>query len=192
MLFPPDFSLARPEDCRQLAELECRLFSCDRISLRQFRYLSTKANGLVIKVEEETLCAYICAYMVLLQRVNTTNLRIYSIGVDPQTRGRGIARRLLACAETIALAQGCNQLTLEVNTLNLAAISLYRSTGFLPCGERDAYYEDGTPALLMRKHLRHLPHGGETEAVRRFLLGAYPVASSFATGEGELHTTPHS
>ncbi len=144
------YTYAQLQDCRRLAELEILLFTCDRISYRQFRYLLTKANALVIKKE---LGDVLAGYLVLLKRANSTGLRIYSLGVHPDARKRGIARQLLACAEMMAPDHGCDRLTLEVSIDNHPAIDLYRASGFCPCGIKVEYYEDGGTALVMRKRI---------------------------------------
>lgn len=57
-------------------------------------------------------------------------LNIHDLVVLPMYRGRGIARRLLQEAETIALGLGCCKLTLEVLEGNLIARTLYQSQGY--------------------------------------------------------------
>lgn len=57
-------------------------------------------------------------------------LNIHDIAVDPQYRGRGVGRALLAAAEQEARRRGCCKITLEVRADNAAAQHLYRSVGF--------------------------------------------------------------
>ena len=72
--------------------------------------------------------------------------------------GRGIAARLLAAIEAVALKRGAVAMRLEVRTDNDAAIALYRDHGFVPFGRHPAYYDDATDALRMEKALvAHLP-----------------------------------
>lgn len=52
--------------------------------------------------------------------------------VRPAFRGRGIARQLVVALEEEALADGRTVLRLETGTYLPAAISLYRSAGYLP------------------------------------------------------------
>lgn len=52
--------------------------------------------------------------------------------VRPAFRGRGIARQLIVALEEEALAAGRPLLRLETGTYLPAAISLYRSAGYLP------------------------------------------------------------
>ncbi len=56
---------------------------------------------------------------------------IQNIGVVPSARGRGIGRELIRRALLGFQAAGCRNVSLEVTVHNLAAISLYRSVGFV-------------------------------------------------------------
>jgi ribosomal protein S18 acetylase RimI-like enzyme len=61
---------------------------------------------------------------------------IRMLGVSPEFRGRGIARRLvIACIET-AQAAGKQRLTLETAPIMVAAQRLYTSMGFTPTPQR--------------------------------------------------------
>jgi len=57
-------------------------------------------------------------------------LNIHDIIVAKEYRGRGIAKRLLANAEEIALRLGCCKLTLEVLEGNTVAQAAYKACGF--------------------------------------------------------------
>ncbi|HJW72500.1 MAG TPA: GNAT family N-acetyltransferase [Geothrix sp.] len=75
------------------------------------------------------------------------------IAVDPARRGEGLGRRLLeACQEALA-AEGMDRLFLEVRPSNAAAIQLYRTCGWKPCGRRTGYYPDGEEAVLYQRGL---------------------------------------
>ena len=139
---------ATPYDLQRLTELEEQLFSSDRISRRQFRYLLTRANSIVVKAESvETLLGY----MVLLKRKNSRNLRIYSIGVATHARNQGMAGKLLNYVEEMARHHQRNRLILEVCIHNESAIRLYKNVGFIEYDRKTNYYEDGCTALLLHK-----------------------------------------
>jgi len=57
-------------------------------------------------------------------------LNIHDIAVEPDRRGAGIGRRLLAAAEALARERNCCKLTLEVLEGNHTAVGLYRAVGF--------------------------------------------------------------
>jgi ribosomal-protein-alanine N-acetyltransferase len=80
--------------------------------------------------------------------------QILDIAVDPELRGRGVARRLLEYAIMVALEKGAEVLALEVRASNAAAISLYERCGFVCTGVRVKYYEGRDDAVLMEKSLQ--------------------------------------
>lgn len=75
-------------------------------------------------------------------------LNIHDFAVLPAFRGHGLAQKMMAFVEQIALDKGCCKLTLEVLDGNLVAQALYRKVGF-------AAYElgDGGIALFWQKKL---------------------------------------
>ena len=135
-------------DLHRLIELEGQLFSSDRISNRQFKYLLAKANSIFVKAEH---LDHILGYMVLLKRKNSRGLRIYSVGVSESARKQGVGRRLLTYAEHLTTLHCCTRLTLEVCEHNAAAIQLYSNFGFSVFGQKVNYYQDGCTALLLKK-----------------------------------------
>lgn len=65
---------------------------------------------------------------------------ILQIAVDPERQGEGLARTLLDTAIVYLKVKGVNLLMLEVRESNMAAVSLYRSYGFIEDGLRKGYY----------------------------------------------------
>jgi ribosomal protein S18 acetylase RimI-like enzyme len=57
-------------------------------------------------------------------------INIHDIAVDPEFRGRGIGRALLAAVQENARASGCCKVTLEVRSDNHRAMAAYRRAGF--------------------------------------------------------------
>ncbi len=137
-------------DLHLLTELEVQLFSSDIISHRQFKYLITKANSIVVKAESDEIFS---GYMVLLKRRNSSGLRIYSLGVAEYARNQGVAQKFLSYAEQEAQRNHCNRLTLEVAVNNESAVRLYRKAGYIEYGQKENYYEDGCTALVFHKKI---------------------------------------
>ncbi|WP_223858068.1 GNAT family N-acetyltransferase/peptidase C39 family protein [Salinimonas profundi] len=138
-------------DIDALWQLEQRCFTSDRLSKRRMRfYMSAphaefvlaRANGLVV------------GYALLLCRRGTLLTRLYSIAVDPEARGLGIAAQLIDELERRALLRGKPFMRLEVAVNNRAAIALYEKLGFHQFGIYNHYYEDESDALRMQKALR--------------------------------------
>ncbi|MCW8998502.1 MAG: GNAT family N-acetyltransferase, partial [Kangiellaceae bacterium] len=57
-------------------------------------------------------------------------LNIHDVTVNPEFRGKGIARKLLQAAQDIAIDKGCCKLTLEVLEGNQVAKQAYLNFGF--------------------------------------------------------------
>ena len=100
-------------------------------------------------VEQERMIAYVS----LLFHAGTRYLRIYSIAVHPDCRGRKLGQLLME--RTIETAFDCRavKITLEVKESNTPAIKLYMKNGFIPVGVKPNYYHDGSDAIYMQRHM---------------------------------------
>ncbi|MFI9627040.1 GNAT family N-acetyltransferase [Streptomyces sp. NPDC052042] len=73
--------------------------------------------------------------------------------VIPESRGLGLARRILTALETDARAAGRTRMVLETGDQQPEAIALYTSSGYAPC-EKFGYYRNYDSSLCMAKPLR--------------------------------------
>ena len=80
--------------------------------------------------------------------------QILDIAVAPEQRGRGMARRLMDHAISVARENDAEVLALEVRASNIAAITLYELCGFVRTGLRQKYYEGRDDAVLMELSLK--------------------------------------
>jgi ribosomal protein S18 acetylase RimI-like enzyme len=152
---------ATPEDVPALEALEHH-FEGDRLARSALRHVVRAPTA---DVWVATSAGVVVGDAVVLYRRGFAAARLYSLVVHPELRGRGIARALLAHAEREAAARGSVAMRLEVRGDNHAAQGLYRAAGYESIGTTDAFYEDGSAALRMRKrfvseraHLRVVPH----------------------------------
>ncbi len=141
------------EDLEELVALEARCFETDRLSRRNFRYLLSRANALTL-VEDEA--GALNGYAMLLFNTGTSLARLYSVAVDPRSRGLGLGARLLEAAEGAAREHDCVSVRLEVRADNGPAIGLYEKAGYRRFGAIEDYYEDHQRALRFEKFL--IPH----------------------------------
>ncbi len=95
----------------------------------------------------------IVGYGLLLLRRGTQLTRLYSIAVLPETRGLGVAEKLINSLGERALLRGKRFMRLEVAVGNAGAIALYKKLGFSQFGMYTDYYDDHTDALRMQKVL---------------------------------------
>ncbi|MGA9031323.1 MAG: N-acetyltransferase [Sulfuricaulis sp.] len=140
---------AKIDDLAMLVQLEER-FPTDRLSRTNLRRLLRHGHASVWICEQDGVLA---GNAVVLYRRGTSVARLYSLVVHPDYLRRGIARALLAAAESEAGNRGCRDLRLEVRPDNLPAMRLYRNGGYAVTGIAGKFYEDGTDALRMRKNL---------------------------------------
>lgn len=142
-----------PEHASELADLER---SCFAVPWTEEQYRLGMANG-VFKIfglrerSEGPLLAYLSFYHAL------DEMEILNVGVRPDRRRRGLARRLLGLVLQVCYRLGVRRSFLEVRRSNAAAQNLYAQFGFVVVGERKGYYPDnGEDALLMRSDLEQL------------------------------------
>lgn len=93
----------------------------------------------------DELAGYLCYWLI------AGEMQILNVATAPDFQRRGVARLLLRHALEFCRKQGLQSSYLEVRVGNRAAISLYRSFGFVDDGLRPHYYSDGEDALLMVK-----------------------------------------
>lgn len=93
----------------------------------------------------------------VLVREAASEAEILSIAVNGSARRAGLGWRLMQAAMREAAQRGAEDMFLEVDESNAAAIALYRKLGFSKVGERSAYYAhdgaDRTAAWVMRRSL---------------------------------------
>lgn len=142
--------LAKKSDLKELFQMEQLCFDAESFSRRQINYLASRSSGFFWVLTEAD---EISGFIVLLQRKNTSGLRIYSLAVSPNFRGKNYGQALLERAMQTAIDHGKTFLYLEVSEHNQSAIRLYQKCGFQIIGDRKAYYKDGSAALLMRKNI---------------------------------------
>ncbi|RDI75313.1 Acetyltransferase [Gaiella occulta] len=69
-------------------------------------------------------------------RVDAREVQLVSMWVDPDGRGRGVARRLIRAVATWAAGRGSTRVVLFVQEANAPARRLYERAGFRPTGDR--------------------------------------------------------
>ena len=150
-----DFRIRPARACElpALVALEERCFTGDRISPRQLKHWLTADNGLFLVAAPLGRNAAPIGYLLTVWRREGTSVRLYSIAIAPEARGKGLAQRLLQSSIRHVKRLGRSRYTLEVAAGNQAAIALYEKLGFVPFGRYPAYYQDGQDAVRMRKAL---------------------------------------
>lgn len=145
---------ARSEDVTAVAALEAELFGLDAWSADAVHEELTGGRRRAVVACDGGLVGYavtLCSGDVVdLQR----------IAVAPSRRRAGIASRLLAAVRATALAEGSQQMLLEVSADNDGALAFYAREGFVEIDRRQRYYRDGSDALVLRAPLAATAHQG--------------------------------
>lgn len=93
----------------------------------------------------------------VLAREAAGEAEILTIGVAGKARRSGLGWRLMQAAMRESVARDAQEMFLEVDEANAAAIALYRKLGFEKVGERRAYYDHAdaprSAALVLRCQL---------------------------------------
>jgi ribosomal protein S18 acetylase RimI-like enzyme len=140
-------------DLEDLVRLESRTFDGElALGRRQFRYLlrCPRASTHVLRRNGKLL-----AEAVVLRRrtCRGTVARMYSIAVQPECRGQGLGKVLLADCLGVLRGEGVAAVVLEVDVANEPAIRLYERAGFHKIRPLWHYYATGRHAWKMRLDL---------------------------------------
>jgi ribosomal-protein-alanine acetyltransferase len=135
-----------PSDLDAIDRIEGRSFGADRFARRNLRRLLKSPASAFLVAEAAGRPA---GYAMLLFRRDAGVARLYSIAVDPDHRGRGLAERLIAEASQKARDRGASRLRLELRPSNAVALRLYERAGFKAIEGKSGYYVDGEDAIRM-------------------------------------------
>lgn len=101
-----------------------------------------------VVVEENNKIIGFATYSIIYERGE-----IVDIIIQPKMRFRGYGLKLLNFIVEMIRKNGCVNITLEVNSTNVAAINLYNKLGFEVVAVRKKYYGEND-GYLMKKDLR--------------------------------------
>ncbi len=133
-------------DLDSLDGIEQRSFIGDKFPRRNLRRLLGSPATRFLIAEADGRAA---GYAMILFRKGASVARLYSLAVDPDFRGRGIAESLIRKACLDALGRGAARLRLELRPSNAGAMRLYERAGFTFFERKPGYYADGEDAIRM-------------------------------------------
>jgi [ribosomal protein S18]-alanine N-acetyltransferase len=144
----------RPMTVSQLDEvwrLDQRCFvDGEAYSRDTFEYLLTAAES--VSYRAVTQGGMMVGFIVGLVEPDHTG-HVTTIGVSPEHRRRGIARRLMEKVEDGFRRRSVRMVRLEVRSVNAGAQQLYRDLGYIVTQRLPRYYSNGGDGLLMVKPL---------------------------------------
>ena len=89
------------------------------------------------------------------------------LAVRRACRRRGVASRLVAWLEKVALTAGIRQVFVQVRQRNARAIRLYQKLGFIVVDEIRGYYQGRETAVIMGKRIGRLFRRDRKQALNR-------------------------
>lgn len=116
-----------------------------------FTYLLTDPN--VLGYQIITASQKMCGFIFIVAN-NQKVGHITTIGIAPEHRKRGLARKMLNHTENSLFKKGFDSVVLEVRVSNFAAQNLYSKYGYVIIQKLDKYYGNGEDAYLMSKSLK--------------------------------------
>lgn len=144
-----------PSDCDRLAEIHATGFAHAWDRLEMERMLLDR-HVIDVQVSRALIGEIVTGFAI--SRIVAGEAELLTIALDPETRGRGLARILLMEHAQSVRRAGGETLFLEVAEDNAPALALYRGMGFQEIGRRKGYYpaapgEKRRDALTMRADL---------------------------------------
>jgi ribosomal-protein-alanine acetyltransferase len=138
-----------PEDSRALSDLESRCVGAAKWG--EGGYHGVGASGIIgwVATGGNIVLGFI------LVRAVADEMEILNLAVEPDSRRKGIAARLLGNATAEARRANVKDIYLEVRESNSAARAFYLSKGFIEQGRRKNYYSapmEDALMLVLRLH----------------------------------------
>lgn len=135
----------------ELSTVEKKCFSYDQISTSRFKVFIESNKNLILTIKDEKR---IVGYILFLLRKGSFKSRLYSICIDPDYSGQGIAKEVMNQSLFFLKDElKHTHVKLEVKPSNKNAITLYENLGFKKVGRIKNFYTDGEDALVYRKEL---------------------------------------
>lgn len=114
---------------------------------KNYQFYKDEFLNCVVAEENNKIIGF-ATYSIIYERGE-----IVDIIIEPKMRFRGYGLKLLNFIVEMIRKNGCVNITLEVNSTNVAAINLYNKLGFEVVAVRKKYYGEND-GYLMKKDLR--------------------------------------
>jgi len=151
---PPTTYEIRPLSSDQMPEVVRLNLRCfpkgENYTKYTFEYLFNEPRTLSYRII--TPKGDLVAFTFVMVNENSA-AHLTTIGVAPEHRRRGVAKKLINYIETALQAREVATIMLEVRIGNIAAQELYRSLGYTVVQRIGKYYNNGEDCFLMMKSL---------------------------------------
>jgi ribosomal protein S18 acetylase RimI-like enzyme len=139
--------LASERDIDFLVGIHNVSFETERITRKEF-IMHLRSNRSRVMIDEDVFPIGYCIGVYLF---TSKRARLYSVGVLPDNRRKGILLSFLEDFERDARQNKLDELFLEVEEDNHGALSVYKRFGFEQYGIFPKYYENGKDAIRLKK-----------------------------------------
>lgn len=131
-------------DINRIMEIEKRSFPYPWSKKSYLGMSMMRTTRFLVAKDESKILGFV------LYQLLEDEIEIHSIAVDPDSRRRGVSRKMFNFILDEAREKGIKQIFLQVRRSNESARSLYKKFGFRIIGTRPNHYEDGEDALVMK------------------------------------------
>lgn len=139
------------KNLKEVLRLNIRCFrDGENYTKHTFSYLLNEPKTLSYRVV--TPSDEMVGFVVVMVNENGA-AHLTTIGIAPEHRRRGLAKRLLAHTEQAIRNREINTVMLEVRVSNTSAQKLYRENGYAIAQRIESYYNNGEDGFLMMKPL---------------------------------------
>ena len=146
-----EISLLTEKQRDEVMRLNARCFiDGESYTRHTFEFLLNDPNTLSYRVI--TPSGRMVAFIFLMM-ARDGSAHVTTVGVAPEHRRRGIARRMMTHAERALKIRGVTTLMLEVRVSNVSAQELYKGLGYVTLQRLESYYNNGEDGFLMMKPL---------------------------------------
>jgi ribosomal-protein-alanine N-acetyltransferase len=144
------FRKAEEADMPGLMNIEEDCFGAERFRPEVVRAFLMRDKAFIVACVEE---GGIVGSAMAMYSEEVGEGKIASIAVMRRMRGQGIGAQLLEECENVFRAHGLKRYSLEVETSNEPAVSLYKTRGYRTVGVIDDFYGAGRHAYCMQKRV---------------------------------------
>ena len=137
------------DDFELLEGIEQSCFPEFQQSSRRTLRLSLTSSFQEVWIAEQRIGKRKIATGALVLHLHARSIRIFSIGVLPQHQGKGVGLKLLSHACSLAMARGCEKVSLEARKKDQKLIDWYTNFGFQEVETLDEYYAPEEDAVRM-------------------------------------------